>query len=388
MSLNQAQSAPRVAFALVATAAALCAGCSEQDQVERPDTPVPVRVWRVQPSTFRRAVRSVADVRAARRVEVRAEVTGHIEDIRFRRGREVSAGDVLMVIRNEELKERLTARMAQLDELKVRSADAERSYQRYLDVYEEGAATPEEMDRIRSQWKALEARVRRVTAEVELLREQVRDTQVRTLTAGTMADHLADKGDFVNIGDPLATLVSRDALELHFSVGQQDMDRVALGQSVEFTVDTWPERTFTATVSYVAPQVLPSTQELPLIALMNDANSPLRPGTFAKARLITDVHRDVPTIPEEALITTRTGYQVFIIEGTTARRQRVSPGLRRPGWVEIRQGLEIGETVVRAGQLQLRDGQEVRIVADTTARPPTQPATRPSDGNATAEGKR
>ncbi|MFP4138950.1 MAG: efflux RND transporter periplasmic adaptor subunit [Planctomycetota bacterium] len=382
MDTNPTQSAPRLAFVLVA-AALLFPGCGEEKQ-QRRDKPVPVRVWTVQPGTFRRTLRSVGNLRAARRVELRAETPGHVQEIRFQRGQKVSAGEVLFVLKKEELTKQLAARVAQRDELKVRAAEAERSYRRYLDVYEQGAATTEEMDRLRSRWKALEAQVRRVNAEIELIREKIRDTRVRTLSAGTMGDHLVDVGDFVNIGDPLATLVTPSALEIHFQVGQQEMDQVALGQTVRFTVDAWPKRTFAASVSYVAPRVRESTRRLPLIALVDDPNGLLRPGTFAKTRLITDVRRNVPTIPEEALVSTREGYEVFIVENGTARRQSVKTGLRRPGWVEIREGIEPGETVVRTGQLQLREERKVRIVADTTtqptSRPATQPASRPAGG--------
>ncbi len=342
MNISPVQSA-RLSALILIPAVLLTIGCGKEEPPAR-EKPVPVRVWTVQPGTFHRTLRSVGNLRAARRVSVRAETPGHVQDIRFKRGQKVSVGEVLIVLKDEELAKQLAARLAQRDELKVRAADARRSHQRYLDVYEKGAATTEEMDRIRARWKALEAQVRRIRAEIELIRERIRDTRVRSMTAGTMGDHLVDVGDFVDVGDPLATLVTRSALEIHLTVGQQEMGQVALGQTVRFTVDAWAGRTFTATVSYVAPSVLESTRELPLIGLVDDPNGLLRPGTFAKARLITAVRRDVPTIPEEALISTREGYEVFIVEDDTARRQNVKVGLRRPGWVEIRQGLEPGET--------------------------------------------
>jgi membrane fusion protein (multidrug efflux system) len=77
--------------------------------------------------------------------------------------------------------------------------------------------------------------------------------------------------------------------------------------------------------------------------------------------LVLDVREGRPSVPERALVSARTGYSVFVIRDGKAVRRKVKIGLRRPGVVEILEGVETGEQVVVGGQMRLSDGAGVVI---------------------------
>jgi membrane fusion protein (multidrug efflux system) len=352
------------------------AGCGESsDEPNR--APVPVRLAKVQPKTFRRTLEGIGTIEAVQRVEIRPDADGFVEEIRFRRGQQVQAGDVLFVLDAEELRQQLASRQAQRQAVSARLARAQRSYRRYRDMYQEGASATEELDRVRSEYQALQAQKREVEAGIELLRRRLADKRVVAPVAGRITDHRVDEGDYVGRGDLLATLYSLSAMEVRFTVGQQALGRVRTGQTVRLSVDAWPERTLTGRVTYVAPAVRAGTRQLPVVATVDHPEGLLKPGAFASAELTIETRRDVPTVPEEALIATRQGYEVFVVEGETARRREVTVGLRKPGWAEITEGLQVGQRVVRTGHMRLRDGRSVRVVEESTTRS-TAPASRPA----------
>jgi membrane fusion protein (multidrug efflux system) len=64
-------------------------------------------------------------------------------------------------------------------------------------------------------------------------------------------------------------------------------------------------------------------------------------------------------IPEEALVGSRKGYHVFVVQDGKAVRKDVTVGLRKPGRVEIREGLSPGDRVVTHGHMQLEGGRRV-----------------------------
>lgn len=363
----------RIVAAVCTAAVIALAGCGE-DAAQPAEKPPPVVVVGVQPRTFRSVLHGVGTLQAAQRIGIRPDAAGHVRQIRFQRGQAVQADQVLFVLDDAELQDRLDARQSELDRLQVRLGKAERSWERVSRAHQRGAATAEELDRTQSEMDALQAQVDTLNAQIALTRERIANTRVRAPVAGEISDHLVDVGDYVGRGDLLATLFSREALEVRFSVGQQAIGKVRTGQPVRLTVDAWPDEVFTGTLAYVSPSVQASSRQLPVVAVVDDPRDRLKPGVFASAALVIETRRDVPAVPEECLVATRDGYMVFVVRDSTAQSQPVEVGLREPGWAEITDGLELGESVVRSGHLRLRDGQPVRVSSPAT-RASTQPTT-------------
>ena len=92
---------------------------------------------------------------------------------------------------------------------------------------------------------------------------------------------------------------------------------------------------------------------------MKNPDGRLKPGGFATAALTADIRKNRPALPEAALVPTKQGYEVFVVEKEKARRRKVRIGRRKSGMVEIMEGLKIGETVVRSGIMTLSDGDRV-----------------------------
>jgi membrane fusion protein (multidrug efflux system) len=321
----------------------------------------------VREETFHRTVTGIGTLEASSRIQVRPDASGYIRDIAFQRGTQVEAGQVLFRIDKDELVPRLQAAEAELGAVQNKLQRAQRTYRRILALRRQEAGTVDELDEARTQYQTLQDRRDRLEAQVQLLKEQIQDTSIRAAVDGVVSDPMVDIGDFVKRGRHLATLVSQSALEVRFRVGQQAMGQVRTGQDVRLSIDAWPDETFTAKVVYIAPSIDETTRQLTLIAVVqNDANR-LKPGAFASAELVID-SRQSPAIPEEALVATQGGYRVYVIDDRQAVRREVEVGLRKPGLVEIRQGLEAGEKVVRTGHLRLEDSDraDVRVVRDSS----------------------
>jgi membrane fusion protein (multidrug efflux system) len=313
-------------------------------------------------------------------VEIRPDAEGFVKDISFERGQEVQARQILFVLDSNELQEQRKAARAELEAVEARLANAKRTFNRVQSLYARDAATLDELDEARTQRDARLADRKRLQARIDLLTEQIADTRIGAPVAGEVTDHRVDVGDYVRRGDLLATLYTADALEVRFRVGQQALGRVKTGQSVRLTVDAFEDRTFEAAVVYVGPAVQAGTRELPIVAVLDSDKGLLKPGAFVSAEVTIESRTDVPGIPEEALIAGREGYDVFVLADGMARRTSVEVGLRKPGRAEITQGLEIGQTVVRSGHLQLRDGQRVRVVTDDEAAGDGEASSTPTEG--------
>ena len=151
-------------------------------------------------------------------------------------------------------------------------------------------------------------------------------------------------------------------MEIAFTLPERFMGRVRSRQELAVRVSAYPDRRFEGEVYFVSPQVDESTRDFLVKATVKNAEGLLKPGAFGTAVVTLDVRERRLVIPEEALVATRTGYLVFVVEDQTARRRDVQIGLRQAGVVEIREGLEPGERVVRTGHMNLSDGTRVQFI--------------------------
>jgi membrane fusion protein (multidrug efflux system) len=350
---------------LAATAASLLAllvACGEEQAGERGGPrEVPVSVEQVEPRTLYETVRGIGTLRAEEVVEVRPEFSARVVKINFVEGQRVSAGEVLFRLDDSKLEKEEQAWEARLAAAKVRRDNAKRRFERFDPLAETRAVSGDERDQVKTAFEEAQASVREIAADLERVRERLDDTTIEAPFDGSISESTVDVGDFVEIGEHLATLYDIDPLEVAFTVPGRYVGRVHEGQKVTVHVDAFPDEEFRGSVHFVSPSLAEATRAYLVKALVTNADGKLKPGAFASAVVTVATHADRPVVPEQALVATRTGYIVYVVEDGTARRRDVRIGLREPGIVEIEDGVAVGESVVSAGQMNVSDGAPVAV---------------------------
>ena len=324
---------------------------------------VPVEVVRVRPENLHETVRGIGTLRAAETVEIKPEIDGLIHAIPFEEGGRVEKEELLFSIDDTKPAHQLAAGQAALRAAHVQLANTRRLFNRLRDLIERNAADQDEYDQAETNYRAAVAEVDRLEAEVELAKAHLEDTLLRAPFDGVISERLVDVGDYAQAGDHLATLFRVAQMEITFTLPERFMGRVRAGQAVMVRVSAYTNRRFAGRVYFVSPQVDESTRDFLVKATVKNLEGLLKPGCFGTAVVTLEVREQRPVIPEEALVATRQGYIVFVVEGDAARRREVRIGLRQAGLVEIYEGLALGESVVRAGHMNLSDGVGIRVVA-------------------------
>lgn len=372
--------------ALLILALAACApAASEQGDAEPDGRAAPVGVVGVEAGDFRRTVRGIGTLRAVREAGIRPEVTAKVEAVHFEEGRAVEEDALLFTLDDERLRFELVERRRALAAAKARAALAEKQFERAEELLGRGVASKDEWDRAKAELEAARAEVRRLEAALDVARERLEDTRIRAPFAGTLSHRAVDVGDLAKPGDVLVRLYDAGQLDLELLVAERHAEALALDQKAEVAVSAVPGRAFEGRVAVIDPAVEAATRQLRVTVRLPDGDGLLRPGFFASAEVIVGVREDRPAIPERALVATREGFIVFVVEEGVARERQVEVGLRRPDLVEIRGGLEVGETVVARGHMALTDGQPVEMQApEQQGEEGRQGA--PADGGGAARG--
>jgi len=348
-------------FAAVLALTLFGCGGSDEAQRQRQSRAVPVETAVVVTDTMRETVRGVGSLRASARVEIKPEVAGIVARVALEQGGPVKQGQMLFQLDDRKLQQQLDARRAALEAAEARLANARRILERTERLFKNRVASRDEYDEATTNFDEASAEVQRLSSEIDLVQEQLRDTRIRAPLPGVLSESEVDQGDYVDRGDQLATLYKITPLEISFTLPERFMGRVDLGQEVRTSVAAFSNRAFEGEIFSVSPAVDEATRDFTVKARIRNPDRLLKPGGFASAIVTVEVLENRPVVPEDALVATREGYLVFVVEGDTARQRDVGIGLRAEGLVEIREGLRPGETVVTSGQMNLADGAKIRV---------------------------
>lgn len=367
-----------IAAALVALfALVLLKVMGADERPERAARAAPVVVSPVSRVLFTDSIRAIGTAKANESVVITAKVTETVRRVNFEDGMMIARGDVLVELTNAE-------ESALLAEAQANLTEAELQYERTADLVQRGNATRARLDEVTGLRNAARARV-------DALEARLADRLIRAPFAGVLGFRRVSPGTLVMPGTEIATLDDIDRIKLDFSIPEAYLAAIRPGLEVVAESVAYPGREFIGEIRTVEARIDPSTRSVSVRAEIQNPERLLRPGMLLTVSVIRG--RDVlPAVPEEALVPIQDRQYVFVVEDGQAIQTEVTIGRRRVGYVEIRDGLELGAPVVVEGTIRLRDGVPVMVqqnrplrdaVAESAA-PDTGPDTGPDTTSDTA----
>lgn len=294
-------------------------------------------------------VTAVGTLRSNESVVLRPEVAGRIAAIRFSEGGPVRRGDVLVDFD-------AAVQRAEVQQAKANLALAQANFGRTEDLFNRKFLSQSARDEAASRLEVARANMALAEARLDKMR-------IRAPFAGIVGIRNVSVGDYVKEGEDLVNLEDIATLKVDFRLPETYLAQIRPGQKLELASDAVEGRLFAAVVSAIDPLVDEQGRAVVMRATLQNEGLRLRPGMFARVRLILEERANVAVVPEEALVPAPGDVQfVYRVVDGKAQRVEVKTGARRGARVEIVKGVQAGDVVVTAGQLKLRDGAAVRIV--------------------------
>src|SRR5438128_8118997 len=198
-------------------------------------------------------------------------------------------------------------------------------------------------------------------SEVALAKQQLADTFVYSPLDGVVQEKKASVGEYLAAGAPVVSVVRIDPLRLRVDVPERESHSIRMGQSVRVTVEGDPD-SYLGYIKRLSPTISEQNRVLSVEADVRN-NGRLRPGAFVKAEIVTNQTNTAITVPLNALVTFAGIDKVIIVENGKAVEKMVTVGRRGSDWIEIKAGINVGQTVVvdpgnlQSGQSVSADGQ-------------------------------
>ncbi len=267
--------------------------------------------------------------------------------------------------------------------------DIEEKYRNYTELREKGFVSQMEFNELKSRYEVarteheaalarrntLQAKKQEIAAQQAAVEEAGSNLELAELnygysfmnapSAGVITSRPVTLGQTVISGEPLAVLMSTDSLYIEAFVDEADVSKVVLGQSVDITMDAYPDRVFQGEVYRISPVVLGGKLEnrtFEVRTRIREKDVTVKPGMSADVEIVVQSESNVLVVPSQAVIIKEDGRYVYLQEDNRARLVPVTVGLSDWTNTQVLSGIEEGDEVVTTPDVPgLQDG--VRITS-------------------------
>lgn len=324
---------------------------------------------------------------AVQTVAVRARVGGPIDQVHFRDGATVKAGQLLYTLDRRPYAAEVARAESQAAAARAQAELARADLARVQPLIEARAIARQELDQLAATAARSAADLKAAEAALRSARLNLEFTEVRAPIAGQLSRAEITVGNLVSPEQVLTTLVDASRVYAYFEVHEQAFLRLrglaGQGLSVQMGLAHESGLPHAGRVDFVDNQLNPATGAIRMRASFDNREARFAPGLFARLQLGGGTPRRVVMVPDRALGTDQSKKFVYVVgEGQTAQPREVRPGALREGMRVIEQGLAAGDKVIVSGLQRVRPGVPLaptELPVDAQGLP-VEPAAAPSPG--------
>ncbi|MBW6396903.1 efflux RND transporter periplasmic adaptor subunit [Roseomonas sp. HJA6] len=355
-----------VAYAVAVTACLFASGTAPAQTAA-----VPVEVAEVRLADVPVALEGIGTVQALNAVTLRAQVDGVLQEVRFREGQEVRAGDVLAQIDQGPYQAALDQAVARKAQDEAQLHNAELNLARYADLARDDFASRQQLANQQALVAQLQAQVRGDDAAIATARIQLGYATLTAPIGGVTGFRQVDAGNLIRAaeGTTIVVITQVQPIAVIFTLPAETLPEIRQAMAAGPLPVTVLERQGSrplgeGTLLLVNNQIETASGQLQLKAELPNPDRALWPGQFVTVRLTLGTDRGVPTVPSTAIQRGPDGYWLYVVRpDRTVAAQSVQVRRMTGGIAVLEGGPPAGTSVVTAGQYRLQSGSRVMTTA-------------------------
>ena len=347
--------------------------------------PKAVQVGQSESRTVARTIEAPGTLAADEQATISFKVAGRLDKLQVDLGSAIRKGQIIAQLETMDFKSRVNQSDAALQQARVRLglapegtddninientalvrqaaavlSEAKANLERSRQLVNQGVQPRATLDTVEANSKVAESRYQDALeeirnrqavllqrrAELQSAKQQLAETTIYAPFDGSIRERRANQGEFLSAGNPVVTLVRLHPLRLRVEVPERDAIGIRKGQTVTVSVDGEVEKA-TGRIARISPAISEQSRTLIVEAEVINTQGRLRPGSFAKAAILTTTVNAIITVPPAAIVNFAGIQKVFTIKDGKALEKPIIIGRRETDWVEITEGLKAGEAVI------------------------------------------
>ena len=362
----------RLASSFIFTILSVCIASSQYAIAQTPSVTVAV----IKSENVTPAVEFIGRLDPIQAVDVRARVSGALEQMQFSEGQDVKKGAPLFAIESAQYEASLELASSDVDSANATLANATLNLQRRQELFSKSAASQAEVDAAKAAFDTARAAVSAAQAQQKLAQLNLDYTQISSPLSGRIGKSNISQGNLVGPqSEVLARIVQLDPIRVMFSVSERDVisirEQFQHGPNGEINSDFLPTLRLAngetydgkGELEFVGNEVDSSTGTVPVWVRFDNPKALLLPGGTVFVSLQPTKTKEVPVVPIRAVQQTSEGMQVIVVNADDVAEKRSIVAKTQVGqnWA-VESGLNVGETVVIDGLQKIRPGMKVQPV--------------------------
>ena len=297
----------------------------------------------------------LGEISAKEQFRLLSKISGEVLEIDKENGSEVKKGERIALLDNQK---QVDAAKYSLEQAKAQAQVTRDSRDRLATLKESGDISVQDFEAADAQAKAAEAQVKAAKLNYDT---QVEFSEITAPADGILQNSILVKGAFIPQGTQLATLMGAGSQQVLFSVTEDLVKNLSVGQSIMLEKG---KESYPGTITEISSVLLPETGLFPVKAEVENTDFP--EGSKAKISLTKDSRTSVNTLPLNVLYYENGEAFVYVFEGTDGnegllRKKKVELGLSGEESAEILSGLSEEDKVVSSWNNEMFDGAKVRL---------------------------
>jgi membrane fusion protein (multidrug efflux system) len=334
--------------------------------------PTAVTTTVAEKSQWQPTLETIGTVTAINGVTISTDLAGIVSKIAFDSGTEVKAGDILVQLNTDQ------------EQAQLAQAEAQRDWTQITLTRNQDLLTKRTVSQ--SDFDSASAQFRQAQATVDQNKAIIARKTLRAPFAGVVGIRQINLGQYLNTGDAVVTLQSFDPIYVNFSLPQQNLSQITVGQAVELDLDAYADKVFAGKITAINSLVDQSSRNVQIQATLPNSEIKLRPGMYAKVKVDLPESQEVIAIPSSSIHYAPYGDSVFVVsemkseDGKTykgVKEQFVKLGQSKGDLTAIVSGLNPGQEIVTSGVFRLKSGAAITV--NNKTKPGSELSPTPSD---------
>ncbi len=338
-------------------------GCKPQDKEKVVKSkPRSVSIAVVESHNLPIVVNSVGRLVPNREVVLSSQVSGIVQAYSVDTGDAIKANKMVVALDPMDYQLALSEAKANLLSVRARYAAAKNSFLRAGELLPEKVITTEAYEKIEAEYKATQAAVSQAEAAVDINQRRLDKTVIKAPFDGLVTSRLVEKGQNINIGDPVMGIADMQSMRVKIHVNEQDYVYLDKDDAAAVLVEAYPDASFSGQVDRIGVKADPNTNTFEVEILVANSNLVFKAGLTATVNITIDEIEDAIMIPQNCVLFRKNRREVFVVvDGDRAIVREVKLGRADGSSVRVVKGLAPGDKLVTTGSQYLKDGDSVVI---------------------------
>lgn len=292
---------------------------------------------------------------------VSSKLSGQVVRILFENGDAVEQGQALVLLEDKDLHSQLQTAEITVQKMEATLESSQQNYDRAKALFDNGAIAKADYDAAVTSLKLDQANLKSAQVTFQSINHSLESCVIRAPISGVLDNKSVKLGQMISPDLMLAQVKNISSVYAVIQVEQQNINHIKLGQKA-IIIDR--DASFEGIVKSINVSADPSSRVFNCKVQVDNQNKLLHPGDYARVEITTDQKISMITVPIEALAGDEGNYFIFINDNGIARQRRVTIGQTIKNLVEIKSGVQNGDSIICTNVNTLQDGDGVIVFSE------------------------